>query len=418
NEALYAGGNSMLVSSVSTTVSGCHFTFGVPTGFQATAEAGIVYRYSNAWGNSSADVAGIVPDETNVSADPRYADTLALDYHLGLHSCGIDAGDPAVLDPDGSRGDIGVFGGPDAEFAAPGAVENCSATAVGGETIEVSWTPMLPGGLSLYAVYADTASGFAPSEPLLIGTVPATQSSFTHTPVAGCRWYRVNVVNAAGYAGGYSNEATTCTGGADLSPPTITVTAPAGGEIFQTGDTLHVGWIAADESGVDSVSIEYSLDAGTVWTLLASGEPNDSLYSWAIPAGIESDSCRVRVTAWDPSLNEGAGESAGLFTIDDTVTGLDEMPVATALLQNYPNPFNGHTTIAWSLAEAAFVDIRIYDTAGRLVRTVVSAGRGPGSYRTVWNGRDDAGRPVASGVYFMRMTAGETRQARKIVYLR
>jgi C1A family cysteine protease len=418
NTALYAGGNCMLGVSVSADISACHFTGGVPTGFQASAPAGITYRYNNAWGNSSVDVAGITPDGTNISADPFFADTAALDYHLGLHSCGIDAGDPAVFDPDGSRSDIGAFGGPDAEFAAPVAVTGCVATATDGETIEVTWDDMLPGGLSFFAVYADTASGFAPAEPLLVGTVPATQSSFTHTPVSGCRWYRVNVIDIAGYAGGYSNESSACVSGPDLIEPSVTLTDPAGGETFQSGDTLHVRWTATDNVGIDSVAVELSLDAGAEWTLLSSPEPDDTLCTWVIPVDAESDSCLVRVTAWDPSHNAGSDVSAGLFAIEKPATGDGQIPAATALLQNYPNPFNGHTTIAWSLAEDAFVDIRIYDTAGRLVRTVVSAEHGPGSYRTVWNGRDDAGRPVASGVYFLRMTAGEVRQARKIVYLR
>jgi hypothetical protein len=408
----------MIGSPVSLDVSSCNFTFGIPGGFHASTEAGITYRYNNAWGNSPFDVSGIAPDSTNIGADPRYADTLSLDYRLTLHSSGIDAGDPASFDPDGSRCDIGVFGGPGAEFASPPAVEGCGATAIDENSIEVTWLATLPQGLSLYAVYADTAAGFTPAEPLLIGTVAPTQTSFTHAPVSGCRWYRVNAVDAAGYAGGYSNEASACASGPDILPPSVSVTAPAGGEAFQSGDTLRVRWVAADGAGVDSVSIEYSLDAGGLWTLLASNEPNDSLYPWVIPAGIESDSCRVRVTAWDPSMNTQTGESAGLFTIEDTATGVDGMPPATALLQNYPNPFNGHTTIAWSLADRAFVDIRIYDTAGRLVRTVVSAERGPGSHRALWNGRDDAGRPVASGVYFLRMSAGDVRQARKIVYLR
>ena len=186
------------------------------------------------------------------------------------------------------------------------------------------------------------------------------------------------------------------------------------------GDTLDIGWIAIDDAGVDSVSIDYSLDNGAVWTAMASGEPNDSLYSWVIPGDIEeSDSCLVRVTAFDPSMNTGAGVCAGVFAIEAATTDAGDTPaLATALRQNYPNPFNGHTTIVYSLERGGPVDIRIYDTAGRLIRILESGERPAGAHEVVWNGKDDAARAVASGVYFVRMSAGDYARSRKIVYLR
>ena len=126
----------------------------------------------------------------------------------------------------------------------------------------------------------------------------------------------------------------------------------------------------------------------------------------------------MRVEAYDPSLNVGSGQSADLFTVDPYTTDTQDMPLATALHQNYPNPFNGHTTVAFSLESPAHVSVRIYDTAGRLVRVLEDSQRPAGRYETVWNGRDEAARPVASGIYFMRMTAGSYTASRKIVYLR
>ncbi|MCK4235750.1 MAG: T9SS type A sorting domain-containing protein, partial [Candidatus Krumholzibacteria bacterium] len=94
------------------------------------------------------------------------------------------------------------------------------------------------------------------------------------------------------------------------------------------------------------------------------------------------------------------------------------LPRAFTLEQNFPNPFNGTTTIFYSVAELCDVEIRIYDTAGRLVRILERKQRGPGRYRIIWNGKGDGGQDVSSGVYFCRIKAGKFRQTRKILYLR
>ena len=81
-------------------------------------------------------------------------------------------------------------------------------------------------------------------------------------------------------------------------------------------------------------------------------------------------------------------------------------PAASALAQNYPNPFNATTTIAFQLAAPAAVKLAIYDAIGQQVRTLVTGHLAAGRYRSEWDGRDDAGRAVASGTYFYRLHAG------------
>jgi hypothetical protein len=115
NSGLYAGGNMMITSSQGCVVRNSHFTNGSPSGFHATTEANVTYTFNNAYGNTGGDVLGITPDGTNISADPLYVSLPGADHHLALYSPGIDAGDSlGTDDPDGSRADIGMFGGPDA----------------------------------------------------------------------------------------------------------------------------------------------------------------------------------------------------------------------------------------------------------------------------------------------------------------
>ena len=84
------------------------------------------------------------------------------------------------------------------------------------------------------------------------------------------------------------------------------------------------------------------------------------------------------------------------------------MPEAFRLLGNWPNPFNANMIIAFDVARTVPVHLVVYDVLGRRVRALHSGETlTAGHYRTSWNGRDDEGRPAASGIYLYRLTAGE-----------
>ncbi|MCX5752971.1 MAG: T9SS type A sorting domain-containing protein, partial [Candidatus Krumholzibacteria bacterium] len=300
---------------------------------------------------------------------------------------------------------------------APGYVRNLVAAAVDDTTIQVSWDGVLPAGLDYYAVYSDTAAGFRPDISNFVGTVDASVNFFLHHPVGGCKRYRVCLVNDAGHASGYSNEGGACAAGPDLIPPTVAVVYPIGGESFAPGDTVDIRWTAADNKQVDSVSVFYSENAGRDYILIAHGEPNDSLYQWIAPE-IASDSCLVRIVAFDPGKLTGEDVSDAFFSIR-AATGVDALPaIAFSLRQNYPNPFNPSTTIDYSIAKTSPVEIAIFDVNGRKIRTLVSEIKMQGAYKAVWNGKSDRGTSVASGVYFYRLIAGDFTQIKKMILLR
>jgi len=91
-----------------------------------------------------------------------------------------------------------------------------------------------------------------------------------------------------------------------------------------------------------------------------------------------------------------------------------------SLAQNVTNPFNPATTISYSVPEGASerITLKVYDLRGRLVRTLVEGIRGAGTYSVYWDGTDESGRQVSSGVYLYRMQAGEFIQSRKMVLLK
>jgi endonuclease I len=101
-------------------------------------------------------------------------------------------------------------------------------------------------------------------------------------------------------------------------------------------------------------------------------------------------------------------------------TGVDTAPaVASRLLGANPNPFNPQTTIAYELASASAVTLRVYDLHGRLVRRLLQAApQGAGQQVAAWDGRDENGSRLPSGVYFCRLQAGSLDTAVKAVLLK
>lgn len=93
-------------------------------------------------------------------------------------------------------------------------------------------------------------------------------------------------------------------------------------------------------------------------------------------------------------------------------------PFRYALEQNYPNPFNPETIIKFQLPAAGRVTLAVYNILGQKVRTLVNERREAGFYEAVWNGRDERGGQLASGVYIYHLRAGSYQQVRKMIFLK
>jgi uncharacterized repeat protein (TIGR02543 family) len=88
------------------------------------------------------------------------------------------------------------------------------------------------------------------------------------------------------------------------------------------------------------------------------------------------------------------------------------------LSQVYPNPFNPQTTIGFSVKDRGLVSLKVYNVTGQMVRTLVNESLAAGPHKNVWDGRDDGGRPVSSGVYFCKLVANGFSQTEKMVLLK
>jgi flagellar hook assembly protein FlgD len=94
-----------------------------------------------------------------------------------------------------------------------------------------------------------------------------------------------------------------------------------------------------------------------------------------------------------------------------------QTPNTFALLQNYPNPFNPETIIKYQITSPAAVSLKIYNLRGQEVRTLVDAVQNSGNYEIPWDGRDDFGNEVSSGVYIYRLHAGEQAAVKKLTLI-
>jgi len=101
-----------------------------------------------------------------------------------------------------------------------------------------------------------------------------------------------------------------------------------------------------------------------------------------------------------------------------SITNAGPTPKVTSLAQNYPNPFNPQTTIAFTLKDRGGVSLKVYSVNGELVRTLVNENRAANSYKVTWDGRNDAGSTVSSGVYFYKLVTNNFSQTKKMVLLK
>jgi len=156
------------------------------------------------------------------------------------------------------------------------------------------------------------------------------------------------------------------------------------------------------------------------------GMKNDKPY--AIAVAVDSQGDAAFTGAFTQSIDCGGGDLAASDGWDSFVvqysavaTGLAATTPSSLELRAFPNPFNPQTTIAFTLDHDTRVRLTVHDVRGRVVRTLADGALTAGEHALSWNGRDDAGRVVASGVYFARCqrgARGTAADSRRLVLLK
>ena len=166
-------------------------------------------------------------------------------------------------------------------------------------------------------------------------------------------------------------------------------------------DVRFVGdWNYAENFGVielmnntDMVSVKYSIKDGSEWIL-------ENAFGTVTLNG-------------NGEIQVVNSDSYSLHKSSAKIT-----PEKFALHQSYPNPFNPETTISYDISNVGNVEIVVYNMMGREIKTLVSGYHSPSTYQVIWNGTDNRGKIVPSGVYFYQMNSSEFSQVNKVMFLK
>ena len=209
----------------------------------------------------------------------------------------------------------------------------------------------------------------------------------------------------------------------DGAPANASPSAPAGLTARAVLDELVLSWSPATDDHTPGAALSYNVRIGTepggqdVCSGMA--DPDGGTRRIVLPGNAGSRlEWRIRVPLGTYYWSVQAIDSAYRASEFAAEMVIDTAPRASRLHQNAPNPFNAGTRIGYDLAAPGFAKVAIYDVAGRLVRTLVNGQKAAGRFEVRWDGRDDAGRRVASGVYVCRMSSGSFDDARRIALVK
>jgi hypothetical protein len=193
----------------------------------------------------------------------------------------------------------------------------------------------------------------------------------------------------------------------------IAPAAPTGFAVaYNTGSGNHLSWDPPPDEDFQYVRVYRSSDPDFV------PAPSNLVHSltgtsWSDPE-YDGWSVYYKITALDYTGNESGPASAGAVTAVEE----SELPQTYGLYPNAPNPFNPSTSIPYDVpAGGGAMTLRIYDVSGRLVRTLAGGAQTAGRKMAVWNGKDDRGREVGSGVSFYRLQAPGYGKTLKMVLI-
>jgi len=193
-------------------------------------------------------------------------------------------------------------------------------------------------------------------------------------------------------------------------------------------DTTLVGSVGADSiaitnrgatdltiSGIVSTNPVFMTDADGF--ALLSGESRSIGVDFA-PSSAGAFTGMLMIASSDPWVDTLIVELAGVGDLSVDSPNRKGLPGVFSLGPNYPNPFNPSTTITYDLPVKSSVDLVIYDLLGSKIRTLVAGSHEAGSHTVHWDGTNETGVPVTTGVYVYRFTAGDYRMVRKMLLLK
>lgn len=247
----------------------------------------------------------------------------------------------------------------------------------------VAWTATVTGAGTSYRSAEMGSDG-----PLLAWTASGTDIQAQKVSMAGIRQWGTNGVVVCDATG--------------IQTESAIASDHAGGAVVAWSDR---------RSGEYEVYLQH-VDALGLVTLTTDGVPVSTVAGDHLNVDVHMDPDGYAILSW-----ENAGLYAQRYDLT-SATDVSHHAGATILHQNFPNPFNPSTTIRVMLQQRQPIRLVVYDVAGRHVRMLAGGVRGPGTEQFVWDGRDERGNAVASGVYFYRLITRDIVESKRMVLLK
>lgn len=205
---------------------------------------------------------------------------------------------------------------------------------------------------------------------------------------------------------------------------------------YQTANALTFNLVNLNQAvsqnivvrNLGSAALTGTITVPAVVNLSFNGAPVSDTYNYSIPAlgngvfniGLLLNSTLNMDDFITITSNDPATPNQQISLHIDTVANNDpnEIPLVTKLEGNYPNPFNPETTIRFALKDKGEVKISIFNSKGQLVKTLVDGNYKAGNHSVVWNGTDNHGKAISSGVYLYRLNTAGISQTRKMMLMK
>lgn len=304
-----------------------------------------------------------------------------------------------VFNVDAALGDLFDILGPDTQPPVPPLLGALASNAPG--CVTASWLPSGDPTVVGYAVSFGTASVAGGAAAHYDRTVEVgAGSSYTECNLPPATYYfAVQARNSDGAKSAYSAERS-------IMIQTVAVLISMF-EASVAADGVRLAWRVEADEVVQGYRV-YRSESGAPERLLTDESLPNTESSFVDQDTRSATSYTYVLTALKENGDEVRSVPASVTT----------PALELALGQNYPNPFNPSTKIPITLASAGRVLVRVFDVSGASVATVFEGTLGEGRHFVEWSGRDDDGRPVASGVYLYSLTTGKQTMSRKMLMLK
>ncbi|MBN2591089.1 MAG: T9SS type A sorting domain-containing protein [Sedimentisphaerales bacterium] len=266
--------------------------------------------------------------------------------------------------------------------------------------LNLTWDANSEIDISHYELFRGTSHDFEPNPENRIAVV--TQSFFLDSEWSpnNIEYYKLCAVDRHGNISEYGF----------LMPEEIVASLLQSSSISRVGSTIKIFWTLSSLVEIQNLRISrINAEDSDIEILNNKSIKRDELvYSFIDQGGIPGNSYKYRV--------ETSDEGTNLLLFETNSVSIPEMPLS--LSQNHPNPFNPSTTISFYLPESEKVSLEIYNVEGKRVRTLCSKPYNKGQHKVIWNGLDDSGALVNSGIYFYKLKVGKETISKKMVLLR